>query len=59
MRHALFHTHLHHEDLERALLILYLLVFVTVVAVCAWQLLTVQPHWPDLFKPETMQFWPY
>ena len=59
MRHGLFHPQLHpsHEGFERAMLALNVLILVVVLTWCAWQLLTASPLWPELFKPEPMQFW--
>ena len=57
MRQALFHTHLDHEDLECALLILYILILVVVVTWGAWHMLTALAYVSDLCKPESMQFW--
>ena len=59
MRYVLFHTHLHHDDLERRLLILYLLVFDVVLIWGAWNVLTALSDWGNLIKPEIIQFWPY
>jgi len=50
---------LHHEDLERAVLILYLLILVVKVMKSAWYMITALPRCGDLFKPEMMQFWQY
>ena len=44
MRHLLLYARLHHEDLDRAFLKFNLLALVVVMALCAWQLLIVQPH---------------
>jgi len=44
MRHILSAAHLHQEDLEHAFLKFNLLAWIAVLALCAWQLLLVQPH---------------
>ena len=41
MRYLLFHANLHDEGLDRAVVNFNLVVLVVVVALCAWQLLTV------------------
>jgi len=37
-------AHLHQEDFEGAFLKFNLLLWIVVLALCAWQLLIVQPH---------------
>ena len=59
MQHGLFHWQLHpsHNEIEGAMLALNMVILVIALAWCAWQLLTAAPIWPDLFKPESLQFW--
>jgi hypothetical protein len=62
MRLLQFHTHWHphHDDVERGLLLLYLLIVVVAVTWGAWHMLSALSSWGgDLFKPEPMQFGPY
>ena len=61
MRHVLLQVHLHphHEDIERGLLILFLLMLVVMFGWVMWHLPTFQPSWNEVLKPDPLQFWTY